>query len=800
MDNPNHVGKMYKSIMNFVMPRPMILVSLLFILGISIQTKLNVHIGLLGLIACVLLVVAVLSKHPRILLLIIIVSACLRVAVDEMIPDSHISQFNAIVDSVYEVKAVVEIVGETRRGTPRFQLKPETIKGKTISGGSIILYSKELKQNMHPGDTLTGIMLFNRPRGKRNPHDFDYGRYLRNKGIYFEAFLENPGEVILHPRNSNSVSLMFLDVQALISRQFHKYLSPRSAGILSALILGEKSEIEESTRSNFANTGVIHVLAVSGLHVGYVSLILITIFGLLRLPHHFQMGSVIAGLLFYVGLTGAAPSVMRASIMASLMIVGTLLERKSDILNILASAAFIILIISPAQLFNIGFQLSFLAVVSIVVLFPIFKNKVSNLSISQTTVFGKLLLPIFDLFLVSLAAQLGTLAITIFYFNKIPIVSLLANIVVVPLIGVIVATGMSFLIIGSLFPTLARLWAATIEGAVDFMLWFVQKCAQVDWAYITVRSIQHFELIFLLASIFAITVFEFRKVIKLWIILIVLWASIHTWRSFLAPQNLELVVLDVGQGDATLIHSPNGKTMLIDAGLRFGGKDMGKDVILPYLKHRDWSKIDLLVLTHPHNDHIGGAQYLMENIDVGKIMMPAIEYDSYGYNALCDVIDAMDIPTSSVFAGHIDSTLKPIYFRVTGPKQYDNESRPSNINNTSIVIQLFYGESSVLLTGDGEEIIEEDQLHLGTLLNSDIIKAPHHGSKTSSSEDYINLVRPQICLMSLGRKNKFRHPSKVTLEKYEGIGTEILRTDLEGALVFRSDGKSWFRHEWKDNY
>jgi len=781
------------------MPRPMILVSLLFILGITIQSNLNLPIWFLCVIVCVLITIALYHWQSGVLLILIVLSGCLRVGFDEMVPLTHLSKFIARADSVYDVRAVVLEVGETRKGSPRYHLRPQTINQQMISDGSIILYSKDIVQAVNPGDTLIGHLLLNKPRDKRNPHEFNYRDYLKGKNIFYEAFLEDTHDVFIRPRAASSVSLLLLDMQDLISSHFHKYLTPRSAGILSALILGEKSEIDDSTRTNFANTGVIHVLAVSGLHVGYVSLILITIFGLFRLPHQIQMGSVIAGLLFYVGLTGAAPSVMRASIMASLMIIGSLLERKSDILNMLASAAFIILLISPAQLDNIGFQLSFLAVLSIVTLFPIFKRVVSELPLSKSGFVGKLLFPILDLFLVSLAAQLGTLAITIFYFNKIPIVSLLANLVVVPLIGVIVATGMSFLILGSLFPILATLWAATIEGAVDFMLWFVQLCAQVDWAYVTMRSIQHFELILLLMGIFAITVMQIRKVIKLWIILLLLWLAILTWQALLKPQNLELIMLDVGQGDAILIHSPNGKTMLIDSGLRFGGKDMGKDVIIPYLNSRNWPKIDILVLTHPHNDHIGGAQYLIENGDVGKVLMPDIEYESYGYNMLCQTIHSNKIPTSPVFTGYIDSTLNPIYFRVTGPKRYDHKSRPSNINNTSITIQLFYDESSVLLTGDGEESMEHDQLHLGSLLKSDMIKAPHHGSKTSSSQEYIELIKPRVCLISLGKKNKFRHPSKITLEKYTQLGTEIHRTDLEGAQVYTSDGKVWHRVEWKDD-
>jgi len=483
--------------------------------------------------------------------------------------------------------------------------------------------------------------------------------------------------------------------------------------------------------------------------------------------------------------------------MASLVIVASLIERKSDVINILAAAAFIILMISPKQLGNIGFQLSFSAVLSIVTLFPVFSEFANKLLPRKATIAGKAFTAIQDLFLVSLAAQLGTLAVTIFYFHKVPIVSLVANMVVVPLIGIIVATGMSMLILGSISSSLAKLWAATLEGAIDFMLWFVQQCSQVSWAYVTTRSIHWYELLILLLAIFAITILKVRGVIRLWIILVLLWGSINVWKELSLDQVLEVVMLDVGQGDAIFIHAPNGKTMLVDAGLRFGGKDMGKDVIAPYMNHRNWSQIDLLVLTHPHNDHMGGAQYLVENIPIGKILMPDVEYESYGYNMLQKSIAARKIPTSDVFVGHIDSSLKPIYLRTTGPKRYDVHKPPSNINNTSLVFQLFYGESSILLTGDGEEHIEEDQLPLGALLRSDLIKAPHHGSKTSSSREYLELVEPEVCIISLGKKNKFRHPSPSTLKTYADLGTEVIRTDLEGAIIYSSNGKIWRRQIWK---
>ncbi len=775
----------------------MILVSLCFIIGILIENKASLSLAVLSGITLISVMLTMIFRQAYLFLLLVLISGSIRVAISEHVPDSHLSRFKAILESSCEVVAVVQDIGESRKGTPKFTLQPILLGQTRITGGSILLYSRDIKEELHPGDTLFAHLELNLPRGKRNPHDFDYRDYLRSKNIYYESFLDTSVSVRIATVISRSITFLMVELKQRISDHFHTYLNPRAAGILSALILGEKSEVDELTRSNFANTGVIHVLAVSGLHVGYVSIILVTIFGILRFPYAIRMVCVVGGLIFYVGLTGGAPSVMRASIMAALMIFGSLLERKADILNILAAAAFIILLISPSQLLNLGFQLSFLAVLSIVTLFPIFKEWVSHTTILGNTRFARLVSPVLDLFLVSLAAQIGTLPLTVLYFNKIPIISLLANLVVVPLVGVIVATGMSLLILGSLSTFLATLWAATLEATIDIMLWFVQQCAQLDWAFVTTRSIDHFELILLLLGIFALAVVSFRSVIKLWLILILTWSGINIWQDLLKPPQLEIIVMDVGQGDGILIHGPNDKTIVVDAGLRFGGRDMGRDVIVPYLRYRNWKKIDLLVLTHPHNDHMGGAQYLLENMPVDRVLMPDIEYDSYGYKMLKQSLANAGIPVSSPFVGYMDSTLRPIYFRLMGPKLYDAATRPSNVNNTSLIMQMFYGNTTLLLTGDGEEAVEEDQLVFGNLLRSDLIKAPHHGSKTSSIQDYIDLVQPSYCLISVGEKNKFRHPSNITLGKYSDLGAQICRTDLEGALIFTSDGFSWSKNEWR---
>ncbi|MCF6239119.1 MAG: ComEC family competence protein, partial [Candidatus Marinimicrobia bacterium] len=367
---------MIDRIVGLLSPRPMVVVSLAFMLGILLEQTLR--IGPL-VILLLMLVVAVGLFVPKvhswgIIVILLLLSGSLRLATHQLQPNSSLAKFTAQHDSIYQVTAIVGNVGETRKGTPKYTLSPELIDQIGISHGSMILYAKDLLEIPEIGDTLIAPMLLNQPREQRNPHEFNYAYYLEKQGIFLEGFIDDVEQVVLHRSLDITTAKLMLTLRDLIKYHFLKDLSPRSAGIMSALILGERSDVDDQIKSDFANTGVIHVLAVSGLHVGYISLILITMIGILRIAHRPKTLLVILGLGFYVILTGGAASVMRASIMAGLILTANLIERKTYIFNILATAALLILLIDPMQLGGIGFQLSFSAVLSIVMLFPILRE------------------------------------------------------------------------------------------------------------------------------------------------------------------------------------------------------------------------------------------------------------------------------------------------------------------------------------------------------------------------------------------------------------------------------------------
>ena len=779
----------------------MVLITMLFILGLLIGSFARLPTIILYTISGVILLLAQATAPGErwlLFLLLMIPLGIIRIHSANTITETDLSSFFPCPDSGYLVRARIIALGETKRGTPRYTLAPELIDSRTFTRGSFYLYAKDMADILEIGDTLVGELQLQIPRGKRNPHDFDYRGFLRNQGIHLEAFPARADQLDIRHRSTIPFAARIEELKQIIRNRFLRHMSPRAAGILGALILGERGEIDVETRNDFANTGVIHVLAVSGLHVGYVILILMVMSSFARLGPRLSTLFAGMGLLCYVLLTGGAASVMRASLMGVLVILAGALERRSDVLNTLSTAAFIMLVMDPHQLWNLGFQLSFSAVLSIVTLYPVLSAVWQLLPIHMPLIAPKFMGTVRDLFLVSLAAQLGTLPLTVFYFHKIPIISLLANMLVVPLIGLIVAVGMAFLLLGWIAVFFAASWGALLDGLISFLLWFVHICSTPSWAYLTTPSIDLIQLMLLLAAIFAMTLRRLRRVTLQILVCGLFWCNHAVWTAVLDAQKLEVIVLDVGQGDAILLHTPLGRTLLIDAGLRFGGKDMGIDVILPYLRYRNWDQVDLMVLTHPHNDHIGGAQSIIQQLPVRRVIMPDIPYESYGYKTLMATLDSLDVSWEPLYSGALDSTLAPLYLRILAPGFLGGEP-PHNVNNASIVLQAFYGDRSFLFTGDAEQEVEHYERLYGKLLCSDLIKVPHHGSNTSSTAPFLQAVGPRVSIISVGTKNKFGHPSPTTLSRYVGLGTILHRTDEEGAVIYHCDGQSLdLYHWWQD--
>lgn len=629
---------------------------------------------------------------------------------------------------------------------------------------------------------------FPRPR---NPGEFDYGRYLSLKNIRGIISIDS---IRGAPAHGISVRSRFAALRATLSNVLARHHGPVEAGFLQGVVFGDRKDISPELKESFMNTGTIHILAVSGSNVALIAMMLYLLLGLLRFPKRAVVVLTLIGLFLYMMITGAESSIVRATIMGAVIVVGTAMERRTDVINSVAVAAMIVLLIDPLQLFDVGFQLSFAAVLSIILLYPRLEHLID--AIPEPLEEVKLLNPVWKLFAVSAAAQLGTLPFTAFYFERISLVSFAANIIVVPLVGVNLILACMTIAAEAVSTWIASVYAALNEVLVDVLLGFVSVAAQVPFATLDTYGIGVLSALLYYAALFMVFNLHNVERVKAGMLLCGTILSVMVYDAVLRHSvELRVIMLDIGQGDAVLVEFPNGARMLVDAGPRTFRSDAGERTVVPYLARRGIGRIDAALISHAHSDHIGGLETVIGAMDVGVIYEPDTVTGSAMHARLRAKANEKGIPLKVVNAGADISPDPSVRLYVLHPPP--GHGAEHDLNNGSLVLKLVYDRTAMLLTGDVEEEAEQMiRSRYGGFLDSDVLKVGHHGSITSSSPDFLNGITPEIALISVGTGNTFGHPSSVVLERLAQKGAAVLRTDREGAVIVATDGSEWKRIEW----
>jgi competence protein ComEC len=399
------------------------------------------------------------------------------------------------------------------------------------------------------GDLILVSGTLQKGRERRNPFEFDYNNYLNSKGISGLFYIKKRDDINISTPGSFNFNNVIYSLRLFIAEKINELYDKESAALLRGLLLADRSGIDYDTKEAFVNSGVVHVLAVSGLHVGYVVLIFLFLFS--RFNIYFKNIFTIVGLLFFVIITGAPPSVVRASIMAIVLIVYNLSIRSYNNFNSIALAAFIILIINPQELFNPGFLLSFSAVLSIFVIYPVISSYINSLELNS-----KLLKNVLLFMGVSLAAQIGTLPFTLHYFNKLSIVSLGANLFVIPLIGIIVSLGITSIVFGIISVPLGSCYAFTNELFSYMLFNIVEFMGKWEHSYFYIPQFSFYDALiyYAILSLFFYSIKYFRTVTSKIILITLLLLNSFIFFKFddneLLPGSiLSLMMIDVGQGD-----------------------------------------------------------------------------------------------------------------------------------------------------------------------------------------------------------------------------------------------------------
>jgi competence protein ComEC len=660
---------------------------------------------------------------------------------------------------------------------------------------------------LHYGDAI----LFSGSLETPQPFDgFDYAGYLALSGVYSTAFHANLE--VLPAKNTRPVRARLLAANTALAKALSRMLPEPEASLAQSLLLGRRGSLPSTVVDAFARTGTAHLLAISGLHLGVVvAAVLAVLLGAMGRRHYLYVWLGLAALWAYALFTGMKPPVVRAAIMASTFLVAELAGRQKHAPTALALAAAIMVGIEPQLLWRTSFQLSVLAMGGLVLLFPPFRSLLGRGAAFSETRLG-LHLPgggaAMDIVAATLAASVAVLPVCAMIFEQFSVVGVPVSLLTLPVLPLALGSASLAAVVALSSTTLAAPFAWVAWLFLSFIIRTVEVFSALPWAALDVSARGGWLLAGYYAILCAVPIL-WLKVHRLedgqrlapkpatgddkpgWLryaLPPLVLAATLTWAAVLsAPDGrLHVLFLDVGQGDCVLVQSPTGRTVLID-----GGPD-GQTTCTLIDSHRPfWDRsIDVVVTTHPHVDHLGGLLSVVERYDTGVLLEPAISGDSLMSEEWRRRLGTHDCSSLCVSAGYEVLLGDGTRLEVLNPGNELQLRTSDDLDNNGVVIRLTYGAVSFLLTADIRAEGERQLVHLlGPQLHSQVLKVPHHGSGTSSTEQFVAAVGPQVAVISVGEGNAYGHPHEDVLSRIRTLGVHVLTTQDCGTVEFITDGQ-----------
>jgi competence protein ComEC len=782
------------------MKRPLVGFAIALIFGIILSSIFK-SIIVIVIFICVGVIAVFLINRLSIVKITFLISMLVFFAIGSFefyfLNNLYTHRFDNFVDNTVEILAAIDSPAELSPKTAVYIVSVKQInmneKIYNITGKlKLRAMLSDDKMLYQYGDEvfITGIIELSKVQ--RNPSGFNYRQYLANCGISGEIFAGN-GNLRKGSGNYRNILINsgYVIRKGIIST-INQLLGEKQAGLLNGMLVGERSGLNREVKQEFSDAGLTHIMAVSGMNVAFVIIPFMFIFKRLRFSLRLSNSLAILSIMMFVFITGFSASVLRASIMATVILLAQILYREGDVYSSLSFAAIILLVVNPGTLFDIGFQLSFAATLSLV----LFYKRINEITV-------KIPIPklISETIAVTIAAQILVTPLGVLYFNRFSIISVITNLLVVPLCQNITIIGFAMAGLGQFSIQLAGILGMINDFMLSFILLVTKYSSDIPFSAIQLTTPS---LVLILIYYVCIAYLGWWCFVKgnmpdnRFVIAVAGAILIIFLLPIVKPPSMEVVFLDVGEGDSIFVKTVEGKKLLIDGGgFKKSTPDAagsGEITVIPFLLDYGIDYLDLVISSHPHEDHMQGLVSVSKSLGIGGVIEPE-GMPEKDYKIFNSYLNLHKIPIKECSAGDVIKIDSKTYIEIFYPFKSGQmegksiEEISTDVNERSLIFKLVYDKVSILFTADMDGKMEKELLDEGFDVESDVIKVAHHGSRSASTTEFLEKVKSKAAIISVGRNN-YGHPSPRTLDRLEASGASIFRTDECGGIILETDGQS----------
>lgn len=684
-------------------------------------------------------------------------------------------------------------------------------KGKESVSLTQLLWQDTSLSNLTIGDKVMVEGEITEFDAAANPGQYDGKSYYEAKGICYRMW---EGKLKKRQECHLPIYRWLKMVRNKISTIYDTVLEEEDSQVLHAMVLGDKSELGAELKSLYQKAGISHILAISGLHISMIGLFLFQF--LKKMGLHHNLASILCILFIYLYgiMTGFSVSTNRAVVMMALSLSACLFHRSYDSMSAVALSGFLVLLQQPCQMFQCGFLLSYLAVIGVILFYPVckeyfqwcfpdFERHMQMKKLSEYHSLGVMGNKITKLFreslLVSGSIQLVTLPVLVWFYYEFASLSPIINLFILPFTSLLMLLGILIAVVGAVWLPAAYF----LSGSVHYILRFYQLVCtafqKIPFNRVLTGRPEGWQVVVMTCCIIVFYLSVKYQIHKLCGGILFFGLAVLLWN--VPVSGLQITMLDVGQGDGIFMENEDGITCMIDGGST-DTNEVGTYRILPFLKYSGVAKLDYCFLTHMDEDHISGVRELFENaleageIQIKTLVLPHTNMVDEAYKEMVRL--AVRAGTKVVYFER-GSQLKAGKMRLKCLHPY-YEFPAEDRNAYSQVLELVYGKFAMLLTGDVEDAGEKAVLqdHLFSTNQYDILKVAHHGSKYSTSTEWLKQVNPKLALLSFGAGNWYGHPHAELLERLNEFGAAIRTTSECGAIEIQVKGEKMYIRPWKD--